>query len=242
MKIVDNLQVFIDDIHIRYEDTIHNLSFGITLERIHMQSVDSNWKNVMIDIGQQEMHKLLNINNFTVYMNPSADPIYYTYTDDFVDKMGQYIYRENEEPVKKNFYIVTPLNGIMKLNVNMNDKNISRAKAIVSIEVNNFGIEIDSNQYNGALSVSQFVQSYFLGFKFLKFKPPSTVLPVDDPEAWWKYALKSQLKSVRKNINKWKWEHFSARINARSDYIAIYKKKKIKQVKLVAKRKKSWTN
>jgi len=106
MKIVDNLQVFIDDIHIRYEDTIHNLSFGITLERIHMQSVDSNWKNVMIDIGQQEMHKLLNINNFTVYMNPSADPIYYTDTDDFVDKMGQYIYRENEEPVKKIFILL----------------------------------------------------------------------------------------------------------------------------------------
>lgn len=45
-RIVENLQIFVDDIHIRYEDTVSSerpFSFGITLEGAHFQSADENW-------------------------------------------------------------------------------------------------------------------------------------------------------------------------------------------------------
>lgn len=48
MKIVDNMQIFIDKIHVRYEDSQsvpgNPFAFGITLDHIHVQSTDYSWK------------------------------------------------------------------------------------------------------------------------------------------------------------------------------------------------------
>lgn len=60
MKIVDNMQIFIDkvgktialdnpfQVHVRYEDSQSvpgkPFSFGITLDHIHIQSTDYDWK------------------------------------------------------------------------------------------------------------------------------------------------------------------------------------------------------
>lgn len=46
MKVVDYIHVYIDDIHIRYEDDVstpnHGFCFGITLECLHAQSANKN--------------------------------------------------------------------------------------------------------------------------------------------------------------------------------------------------------
>jgi len=226
MKIVDNIQVYIDDIHIRYEDPLLNLSFGITVDKIHMQSVDGKWEVGMIDIGQSEMHKLLEIKNLTVYLNPSADPIDYTDADDFVAKMGEYIFKEERPPLKENNYIIKPLNGTMKLDVNMKQRDLSRPKAIVNINIDDVAIEIDRNQYNGALSLVDFITAYISNYKYLKYRPPSSITPKSNPGEWWKYALKADFERIRKSNKKWKWEHYYERKNARIEYMEIKKKKK----------------
>jgi len=133
MKIVDNLQVFIDDIHIRYEDHIHNVSFGITIDKIHMQSVNEDWEQVMIDVGQKIMRKLLEIKNLAIYLNPTVDTIQYTDANDFVDKMKLYIKKEESDSAKPNNYIIKPLNGTMKLDVNMEQKRFIKTKSESSI-------------------------------------------------------------------------------------------------------------
>ncbi len=50
VKIIDNLQVTIKDIHIRYEDQIYNeYSFGATLEELKIFTVNENDEPVFID-------------------------------------------------------------------------------------------------------------------------------------------------------------------------------------------------
>jgi vacuolar protein sorting-associated protein 13A/C len=62
MKVVDNLQVFVDKIHIRYEDSTsnpnHPFAFGITLGGLHAQSTDVDWKPTFLTVGDILMRKV----------------------------------------------------------------------------------------------------------------------------------------------------------------------------------------
>ena len=52
MKVVDNLQITIKNIHIRFEDTILNstpYSFGITLKEFSAHTCDEQWQPVFLD-------------------------------------------------------------------------------------------------------------------------------------------------------------------------------------------------
>lgn len=45
VKIIDNVQVVVRDIHVRFEDCINNkFSFGITLEELKVFTVNRNGK------------------------------------------------------------------------------------------------------------------------------------------------------------------------------------------------------
>lgn len=75
-KIVDNIQVEVSNVHIRYEDstdpnvaqlfqlarvlTIQEpFSMGITLERLDVFSVDDNWKKAFLDKEHTIIHKVI---------------------------------------------------------------------------------------------------------------------------------------------------------------------------------------
>jgi vacuolar protein sorting-associated protein 13A/C len=46
-KVLDNIQLFLDNVHVRYEDSDSHperpFSFGFTLNCLHMQSTDDKW-------------------------------------------------------------------------------------------------------------------------------------------------------------------------------------------------------
>lgn len=80
--ISDSLQVVIKDVHVRYEDTIHDLpdlnsifAFGITLESIVIESTWGNRAATVKSEGKAEnddplkvSYKLLDVKNFGVYL------------------------------------------------------------------------------------------------------------------------------------------------------------------------------
>jgi hypothetical protein len=60
-RIVENLQVFVNDIHIRYEDTVSSpnpFAIGLTLESLHFQSADANWTPVEFESGREIINKV----------------------------------------------------------------------------------------------------------------------------------------------------------------------------------------
>lgn len=51
MKVIDNLQVYIDDFHVRYEDFSNPtkpFSVGVTMSGIHIRSTDQNWEEMFM--------------------------------------------------------------------------------------------------------------------------------------------------------------------------------------------------
>jgi vacuolar protein sorting-associated protein 13A/C len=51
-KIIDNMQINITNIHVRYEDTKFfkkPLSIGLTLQRLQIHTTDEKWKEAFFD-------------------------------------------------------------------------------------------------------------------------------------------------------------------------------------------------
>lgn len=77
-NIIENLQLKVNGIHIRYEDglTIPNQKFacGINIEALSAQSCDSNWVPGQTSnwAQQQVTFKLVELTNFAIYWDPLA--------------------------------------------------------------------------------------------------------------------------------------------------------------------------
>ena len=77
-KVVDNIQVSIKNIHIRYEDSVglsQPLSLGITMEKLDIETTNENWESQFIDRTINEnnfkpMMKIINLSNFGFYCDP----------------------------------------------------------------------------------------------------------------------------------------------------------------------------
>lgn len=55
LKIIDNIQIKVSSIHIRFEDAISNaFAWGITMDSLEAYTCDENWKKNYIDRTKEE--------------------------------------------------------------------------------------------------------------------------------------------------------------------------------------------
>ena len=68
-KIVDNLQIHVSNVHIRYEDRVLHaddpFSFGLMIGRFAAESTDSTWKPSYVE-NQKILFKLCSLQGLTV--------------------------------------------------------------------------------------------------------------------------------------------------------------------------------
>ena len=83
-KVADNIQVYIDNVHIRYEDRLQKIPsvIGITLDSLHVQSATDNWELGFISERRKVFNKVLSIvctdyqvvelQNLSIYYNTGS--------------------------------------------------------------------------------------------------------------------------------------------------------------------------
>ncbi|KAI5287454.1 hypothetical protein KEM54_005985, partial [Ascosphaera aggregata] len=84
--IVDNLQVVIRNVHVRYEDSIATpgtpFAVGLTIKELSAVSTDESWIPTFIQSTSGTSHKLAVLENLAVYWNTDADLFGATYDAD----------------------------------------------------------------------------------------------------------------------------------------------------------------
>ena len=73
-KIVDNIQIFIENIHVCYESQGRTL--GITLNELKVVSTDSNWEEAFLHGSVDVIHKLVRLENLAVFYNMDNEQRY----------------------------------------------------------------------------------------------------------------------------------------------------------------------
>ena len=232
--IVDNLQVSIKNIHIRYEDSIaapgHPFALGLTLQEFSAVSTDKDWRPSYIQSTSGSTHKLAVLNALAFYWN----------TDDtlFGTGKGQDIGAEaqgagHEEMIEKfrtvmqegenHQYMLKPVSGRAAVEMDKTGK-VDKPKIKARLLFNELGFVLDDEQYRDALMMVDLFHYFIRHQEYKKFQPKST--PKEDPKAWLRFAFRSVFTKIQERNRRNSWGYIKERRDDRIRYIELFKKKK----------------
>ena len=238
-KIVDNLQVTIKNIHIRYEDSIsapgHPFGLGITLEEISAISTDGQWKPTYIQVSKGPTHKLATLSALAIYWNtdtallgtgreadvPNAEIATH---EQMLEKFKQMIVKGEKPDIADHQFILKPVSGQAKLEMDKSGK-VDRPRVKAGLVFDEIGVVLDDDQYRDALMMVDLFH-YFIRHQEYKKLQPRGVSPKEDPNAWFKFAGNAILTKIKDRNRRWTWDFFKERRDDRVRYIELFKKKK----------------
>ncbi|BFZ60577.1 Vacuolar protein sorting-associated protein 13 [Saitoella coloradoensis] len=230
-KIIDNLQVVVKNIHIRYEDTVsdpgHPFAVGATLSEFSAVSTDENWHEAFVQDKVETTHKLATLGSLAVYWNTdsrslaSENGAEVRSVEELIKIFGSLIAREGHLP-DEHQYILKPVSGTGKINLNKIHKaGLPKTQATVFFE--ELGFVIDEEQYRDALMMLDQFHFFMRHQEYRKHRPNKSVK--EDPKAWLRFAGDAILREVHEKHRRWTWAHFAERRDDRHAYVRLFKRK-----------------
>jgi vacuolar protein sorting-associated protein 13A/C len=232
--IVDNLQVSIKNVHIRYEDSIaapgHPFAIGLTVQEISAVSTDADWRPTFIQSTSGTTHKLATLGKLAFYWNTDAE-LFGTGKGTEVGFEAQGIdhdemmskFRAAIENTDNHQYMLKPVTGRAGIELDKTGK-VDRPKVKARLLFNELGFVLDEDQYRDALMLVDLFHYFIRHQEYKKFEPEKS--PKEDPRAWITFAGKAVLRKIQDRNRRWTWDYFKERRDDRVRYIELFKKKK----------------
>jgi vacuolar protein sorting-associated protein 13A/C len=235
--IVDNLQISIKNVHVRYEDAIsapgHPFAIGLTLKEMSAVSTDSEWRPTFIQATSGNSHKLAVLNSFGLYWNSDAQ-LYGTGRGGDVGAEAQDIdtekllkqFKDAIEQTDTSQYLLKPVSGRAGIEMDKTGKS-DRPKVKARLLFQELGFILDDEQYRDALMLVDLMHYMIRHQEYKKSQPAKP--PKEDPRAWLQFAGKAVLDKIHDRNRRWSWDYFKERRDQRLRYIELFKKKKKEQ-------------
>lgn len=213
-KIIDNLEVKLTNVHIRYEDaiTLPNKIFstGITLDTISLSTTDLNWEEKFISRAETSIsiNKLGRMENFAIYWTHTNSQRLENIAnvEDWEREMKGLIFTSNASADPKSLkgknivkndlnYVVVPPNRLTvkcvhtdysRLAVEDKTKTEKAPKFIVSVDSSSLLIDFDGIQYRELIATKQMLEQLGRQKRLAANRPK--LRPKEDPRGWWKFA------------------------------------------------------
>ncbi|KAI9686492.1 MAG: hypothetical protein M1822_003503 [Bathelium mastoideum] len=237
--IVDNLQVSVKNVHIRYEDSVadpgHPFAVGVTLREISAVSTDENWKPTFIQNSSGTTHKLATLGALAVYWDSDAKLLGSGKGsqvgaeeqgfdhDAILEKFREMIVKGDSTSIDEHQFILKPVTGRAGLEMDKTGKT-DRPNVKARLLFDELGFVIDEDQYRDALMLVDLFHYFLRHQEYKKYQPESR--PKEDPRAWLQFAGKAVLEKIHDRNRKWSWDYFRERRDDRRRYIELFKKKK----------------
>ena len=232
--IVDNLQVSIKGIHIRYEDSIsapgHPFALGLTLKEFSAVSTDSDWRPSFIQSSESSTHKLTVLNELAFYWNTDAKlfgtgkgaqvgaEAQGTDHGDMITK-----FRQALDTNEKQQYMLKPVSGRAAVELDKSGK-VKKPKIKARLIFNELGFVLDDEQYRDALMMVDLFHYFIRHQEYKKLQPKAT--RKEDPKAWLGFAFRAVHMKIQERNRRWTWDYIKERRDDRLRYIELFKKKK----------------
>ncbi|KAI1299895.1 hypothetical protein F5Y03DRAFT_243449 [Xylaria venustula] len=240
-KIVDNLQVTVKNIHVRYEDSIsapgHPFALGATLEEFSAVSTDGKWEPTFIQNTSQTTHKLATLAALAVYWNTDSDLLgpgrevsegtELVPHAEMMQKFKAMISSGENATGSDHQYILKPVSGQAKIELDKSGETHT-PKFKASLLFDEIGVVLDDDQYRDALMMADLFH-YFIRHQEYKRLQPKGVTPKEDPRAWLHFAGNAVLSKIQERNRRWTWDYFRERRDDRLRYIELFKKRKANQ-------------
>lgn len=241
--IVNNLQITVKNIHVRYEDSIsapgHPFALGVTLEEFSAVSTDGEWNPTYIQNSVGVAHKLAVLEALAIYFNtdsklmgtgreaevPGASEV--LSHAEMMKKFKEMIAKGDDPDTTEHQFILKPVSGRARIEMDKSGK-IDRPKVKAGLLFDEIGVVLDDDQYRDALMMVDLFH-YFVRHQEYKKWQPKGVTPCEDPRAWLKFAGNAVLSKIHERNRRWSWDYFRERRDDRIRYIELFKKKRRQQ-------------
>nr|KAJ3420850.1 hypothetical protein HK105_005137 [Polyrhizophydium stewartii] len=232
-KILDNLQLSISNIHIRYEDpsisTKAPFSVGITLAELSVVSTDENWKEGFSSADHASIFKtltevdwidaqFLRLSQLGVYW--TTDSQSFTVPRDRSKLFSEWIARDAQIDASRQ-YILNPVSGEGQLKM-QKKYDPKSPKSDLRLFFDEFAFNLDDEQYASFIALFGSFSRYMKAYPYRMLRPPRSITPKMDPRAWFQFAIKSIVRDIHEKRRRWSWEYFRERRELRLEYIAYY--------------------
>lgn len=190
-NIVENLQLKIKDVHIRYEDTItipdRHFCCGLTIESLTAQSCDSNWaQGYTANWSQsQATFKLVELNSLSFYLDPlNADEIFSKLeSNELAEAIEKFKAKTNHE------FIIKPVSAQAKLKRDRSEvplRTRNRPRLTCDLIWNEITLTLNENQYNSLVNCMRGLDDVAKYKKYKLLQPKVSIK--ENPRSWWRYA------------------------------------------------------
>lgn len=192
-NIVENLQLNIKDVHIRYEDSItipdRHFCCGLTIESLTAQSCDSNWiPGFTANWAQnQATFKIVELNSLSLYLDPlEPDEIFSTLES---NELNAAI--ENLKAKTNHEFIIKPVSAQAKLKRDRSETPLrtrTRPRLTCDLHWNEVSLSLNEYQYESMVNGFRGLDDVAKFKKYRLIQPNQSVK--ENPRSWWRYAAR----------------------------------------------------
>ncbi|KAE8269165.1 hypothetical protein A4X09_0g3183 [Tilletia walkeri] len=227
-KIIDNVQITVRNIHIRYEDTLsnpsHPFSAGITLAEFSAVSTDNKWNPTFVQNTADGIHKLARLESLSAYWDTDSTSLAGFDISEAQQKFSELIARQNEIPEHQ--YILKPVTGAGRL-IMRRKMDADTPKMDAELLFEELGFALDDEQYRDIILVTDLFQFYNRQAQYRRLRPSTKELEENRARSLLKFAGQAILNEVHEKHRKWSWEYFRDRRDDRKEYVTLFKKKSL---------------
>lgn len=192
-NIIENLQLNIKDVHIRYEDSItipdRHFCCGLTIESLTAQSCDSNWiPGFTANWAQnQATFKIVELNSLSLYLDPlEPDEIFSTLESNELNAAIEKLKAKlNHE------FIIKPVSAQAKLKRDRSETPLrtrSRPRMTCDLHWNEVSLSLNEYQYDSMVNAFRGLDDVAKFKKYRLIQPNQSVK--ENPRSWWQYAAR----------------------------------------------------
>ncbi|XP_066252738.1 intermembrane lipid transfer protein Vps13 isoform X1 [Euwallacea similis] len=211
-QVIKNAQVYIKNIHIRYEDKVTHpgrpFAIGVTLAELIVESTDANWKKAIVE-EVDKIYKIVHLECLAVYWNCSST-VYSTMNPATLVAQMKKDIASKDNSLSNYTYILGPLTAGARLRMNQKPMSDPRPYSIpiyhLNLDMGRLFIGISKAQYRDIIALADSMDRMAKGVIYRKYRP--NVPYKGHSKQWWQFAYKCVLEGeVRRVHNNWNWQH-----------------------------------
>lgn len=228
-QIINNVQIHIKNVHIRYEDRTTSsipFSMGITLGTLEVHTTNADWEKAFLSEALSKVFKVAKMDGLAVYMNCNSNLFQSSSTSEYTDLFMKTI--ATKDVVPENFtYVLGPINSMAKLKLNMEPQvdGFESPKVDLFLEMEKLAVGITKAQYQNLIGLADGMSAMSRGLPYRQFRPYNTPYR-GNTKIWWHFAYESIMETeVRRRKKSWSWTNMLDHIQLCKDYATAYRAK-----------------
>ncbi|XP_028168075.1 vacuolar protein sorting-associated protein 13C-like [Ostrinia furnacalis] len=223
--IVNNLQIYVRNVHVRYEDSISSkdgpLACGLCLQSLSIETTNSKWKPSVTPVDATTVYQMMRVESLSLYWNPTATALddnetahitpmqYYNWKHYMLTGLDKFsMHHEDFE------FLLKPVTCKVKVLINRSGE-ARVPRLLLDAVLQDSALQLSRRQF---LSVDNLLASFArikLNRKYRHFHPGVPLYK--DVKKWWKYAYNVV---VEQRVRPYSW----AAIKKHRENYNVYKK------------------